>query len=40
MILDNIEYHVITNGDYLSAGTKVKVVEVDGNTIVVKKVED
>ncbi len=40
MILDNIEYQVITNGDYLSAGTKVKVVEVDGNTIVVKKVED
>lgn len=40
MILDNVEYQVITNGDYLPAGTKVKVVEVDGSTIVVKKVED
>lgn len=38
MQLDNIEYQVITNGDYVEAGEKVKVIEVDGATIIVKKI--
>ncbi len=37
MELDNIEYQVISNGDYIDAGTQVRVIEVDGNTIIVKK---
>ena len=37
MEIDNIEYQVISNGDYIEAGEKVRVVEVDGDTIVVKK---
>lgn len=37
MQLDNIDYQVISNGDYIEAGEKVRVVEVDGETIVVKK---
>ena len=37
--IDNIEYQVITNGDYIDAGVKVKVVEVDGSTIIVRKDE-
>lgn len=36
---DNVEYQVISNGDYIEANVKVKVVEVDGSTIVVKKEE-
>ena len=39
MEIDNIEYQVISNGDYIEAGEKVRVVEVDGDTIVVKKEE-
>ena len=37
--IDNIEYQVITNGDYIEAGESVKVVEVDGSTIIVRKLE-
>ena len=40
MELDNVEYQVISNGDYIDADTKVKVVEVDGSTIIVKKEEN
>lgn len=39
MEFDNIEYQVISNGDYINAGEKVKVIEVDGSTIVVRKEE-
>lgn len=39
MELDNVEYQVISNGDYIEAETKVRVIEVDGNTIIVKKEE-
>lgn len=35
--IDSVEYQAITNGDYLERGTDVKVVEVDGSTIVIRK---
>ena len=37
MEYDKIEYQVITNGDYIDAEEKVRVIEVDGSTIVVRK---
>lgn len=37
MELDNIEYSVISNGDYIEPNTSVRVIEVDGSTIIVKK---
>lgn len=39
MEFDNIEYSVISNGDYIEAETPVRVIEVDGSTIIVKKEE-
>lgn len=36
--IDKLEYQIITNGEFLKKGIKVKVVEVDGTTIVVKKI--
>ena len=39
MEYDKIEYQVITNGDCIDADEKVRVIEVDGSTIVVRKEE-
>ncbi|MBQ0017457.1 MAG: NfeD family protein [Clostridiales bacterium] len=39
MELDSVEYTVTTNGDYIDEETPVKVVEVDGSTIIVRKDE-
>ena len=36
--IDDVEYQVITNGEYLEIGTLIEVVEIDGNSIVVKKI--
>ncbi len=36
--VDKLEYEALTNGEFIVKGTKIKVVEVDGRTIVVKKI--
>jgi membrane-bound serine protease (ClpP class) len=36
--IDNLFYQVFSNGPYLEKGTYVKVIEVDGSNIVVKKI--
>lgn len=38
--IDGQQYQAISNGDYLEKDSKVRVVEVDGDTIVIKKVEE
>ena len=39
VIIDGRKYDVVTQGEVLDAGTPVKVVEVEGNRIVVEKLE-
>ncbi len=39
VIIDDRKYDVVTQGEILDAGTPVKVVEVEGNRIVVEKLE-
>ena len=39
VIIDDRKYDVVTQGEVLDAGTLVKVVEVEGNRIVVEKFE-
>jgi membrane-bound serine protease (ClpP class) len=36
--INDITYQVFSNGPYLPKGTYVKVIEVDGGTIIVKKI--
>jgi membrane-bound serine protease (ClpP class) len=39
VLIDGEKYDVVTQGEILEAGTPVKVIEVEGNRIVVEKVE-
>ena len=38
VMIDNLSYQVFSNGPYLEKGTYVKVIEVDGSNIIVKKI--
>lgn len=38
VLIDNLTYQVFSNGPYLQKGTYVKVIEVDGDNIIVKKI--
>lgn len=38
--IDDVEYQAISNGEYIEEGTNVKVIEVDGSTIIVKRIRE
>ena len=40
ILVDNVRIDVVTFGDYITTGLKVKVVKVEGNKLFVRKVED
>jgi membrane-bound serine protease (ClpP class) len=38
VVIDDKRYDVVTGGEYLDHGTKVKVVAVEGSKVVVRKI--
>lgn len=38
IVINNLQYQVLSNGEYLPKGIRIKIIEVDGADIVVKKI--